>query len=708
MLDSADIATVRATRLLFDKIGRSDNQITLWVGAGASAWCGYPLWPDLAARFHSDFLRYESEYDGSDGLALLERDKFPELFQACRNASAHRFNELLSANFAPREPTPAYRGFVQAVSEIAPTCILTTNVDELLEKNITMAATISRWDLERAFRLLKSGESFICKLHGSISDLASTVFTCDDYEQLLADSHYLQLLEKVLASTSVIFIGYGIQDDHVLSVLRRNHDVAALFGDGPHFAVLPREPAELPSSVKVVRYTPEPHKDHRSSISVIEELKYLRTHQIDRTLPSAQVPEESQKTRSAHFLFDILPPGTWNTSLTIGLKSESGMETQAIIGTGFSDAELPDNRSTAMHDLVVGLLCFDQVVAPVQALGRLHSLIGSERFWSLLRDDVLALVNWSEQAGVIFPSADSIASGDLASLAVHNPDFTRKSVGQAIRDQLKAAPGKEEAAERLFSELEPKIRELSHSEEGSIPELVRGLLLRPSIREILGISGGTPLNSFGRWQVFPVLRLASVVKIGAACRILGLGSAKLDFGTSRLAGPAFSSVCGREWTDDTASYVICGRFAADIGRVFLQDPSLFDAVLAFRDTQPGVSLRAEVLSCLAASEGSEVNVAVNSALSAGVPQRVLQAARDQFVGLLVSEQVADTPPPAIWNDKRYAEDSLVRWRRASRKILENCCHEAGIGQYDPCPCKSGEKLKFCCEEALRTSPGGAT
>lgn len=701
MLDTSDIATVRAARLLFDQVGRSGNSFALWVGAGASSWCGYPLWPELADKFHSDFLRYETEYDGSRGLALLEAESFPELFQACRDINVHRYNGLLSSSFAPQELTPVYRRFIKAVGQIAPTCVLTTNVDELLEKNLPAAATVGRRDIERADHLLKKGDFFVCKLHGSVSDLQSTVFTTEDYDNLLGEPNYIAFLERILTNTSVIFIGYGMQDDHVVSTLRRSHDVANMFGDGPHFAVLPSEPAALPSSVRVVRYTPEPHKDHRSSISVVEELRFLRTQQLD-PLPSPDNDAEApRQNRSAHLLFHIHPPGTWSTSSTLELKNQAGVETQCIIGTGFSDSELPDNRSTAMHDLIVGLLCFDQVVAPVQAVGRLHDMIGSDRFWALIREDILTLVNWTHQEGIIFPSADSLASGDLGSLTVHSSDFTKKSVGQVIRSQLGPTPGKEEAAERLFAELEPKIRELSHSEEGDIPKLVRGLLLRPSIREILGVSGGTPLNSFARWQLYPVLRLASVAKIGAACRILGLASAKLDFGTSRLAGPAFASDTGSEWTDDTASYVVCGRFAADLGQVVLQEPSFLDAVRAFRDTQRGVSLRDEVHSRLAASEGAEVDVAVNSALRAGIPKAALQAARDQFVNLLVSKPIPGNSPPAIWNDKRYAEDAIARWRQQSRRILDDCCRRAGIRPYDPCPCGSGEKLKFCCDEALQ-------
>jgi len=353
-----------------------------------------------------------------------------------------------------------------------------------------------------------------------------------------------------------------------------------------------------------------------------------------------------------------------------------------------------------MHDLLVGLLCFDQVIAPIQALGRLHSLVGSDRFWALVREDIVTFINWSQQEGIIFPSSDSITSGDLGSLSVYNADKTKKSIGAAIRDQLKPTSGREKEAEQLFAILEPKIQNLSDAPNESIPKIVRGLLLRPSIRGMLGISGGTPLNSIARWQVYPVLRLASVVRIGAACRNLHIGSAKLDFGASNLAGPAFASVAGIEWTDDSASYVICGRFNADLGQIVFQDPSLIDAVIAFRDTESGIALRQEVLGNLATSNGAEVNVAVNSALSASIPSKALQAARDQFVGLFMQEQALQTPTAAIWNDERYADMSIIKWKQASRKILEDICRNAGIGPYDPCPCGSGEKLKFCCDEAL--------
>jgi len=273
MLDAADIKTVCATRLLFEKIGSEDRRVALWIGAGASSWCGYSGWAELASRFHTEFQRYEPDYNADLSQRLIDDANLPELFQVCKNASVTRYYDLLSSNFSPRKPTPVYARFIQAVSELSPAYILTTNVDELLEKNLPTYAAINRMDIERCTHLLDKKEPFVCKLHGSMDNIRSAVFTSDDYANLIADSSYLSFLERLMTCSTVIFVGYGLQDEYLVSLLHKNHKLAALFGDGPHFALLTNEPTHLPSSVKVIRYIPEPHKDHRSSITVIEELK---------------------------------------------------------------------------------------------------------------------------------------------------------------------------------------------------------------------------------------------------------------------------------------------------------------------------------------------------------------------------------------------------------------------------------------------------
>lgn len=703
MLDSNDLATIRAVRLLFDEVARGPaaKPLVLWVGAGCSSWCGYPRWGELAEGLHSAFARYEPEYNRNLGLELLKAERFPEVFQTCRDTSSRRFYELLSAELFSREPTPVYHRFAVALRAIEPIQIVTTNVDELLEKCLPAATTVGRRDLERAVHLLHTGVPFVCKIHGSVSDLRSTVFAQQDYMSLSNDTTFRTLLARLLSVSSMIFIGYSLQDDYLLTMLQEKQELAVLFGDGPHFAILPHGQTALPPSVRIIRYVPEPHKDHRSSISVIEELVYLRGQEgaiqsVDR---AAQGPPRA--ACSTHLLSHFLPPGTWRTSETVEIQGEDGLKKQVIIGTGFTNEELSTYRSTAIHDLIVGLLCFDQVLVPVQAIGSTHRLLGSERFWALVQDNALSFISCDNQECIVFPDAKAVASGDLGSFSTANPDRTERTIGQLVRQQIQAAPGKASVAEQLFSDLERKIHKIAASEEDSIPAIVRGLLLRPTIRALLGVSGGTPLHSIARWQVYPTLRLAGAVRIGAICRLLQIRSAKLDFGFAKLAGPAFAASTGTEWTDDAASYVLCGRFAADLGELVVRNPSILDAVRGLRDSSAGESLRREVASRLAASEGAEATVAINSALMAGIPSGVLQRARDHFVGLFVATAGGGQAQPALWNDRR-AEDAIAGWRRVSRKLLYNHCYQARVGAYDPCPCGSGEQLRFCCDEALRS------
>ncbi len=422
MLDSKDPETFRAMRQLIDNVKSKKQPVQFWIGAGASSWCGYPRWQELADQIHSDFVRYETSYDSKKGLELLGKSDYPELFQFCRDVNSQRFYSILAGKFANHDVTPVYQRFASAIGAIEQVRVLTTNIDDLIERCLPTISQVGMNDLERAKVLSDSGKGYICKLHGSVSNLRSTIFTRDDYNKLLENDSYLIQLERLLANTSTIFLGYSLQDAYILSLIKRNHNLAKLLGDGPHFAILSDKPKSFPPNIRVIKYIPEPNKDHRSAISVIEEVKF---HHKKNALPKSQsdVGKQKPKLRSAHLLSHIFPPGTWVSSQTADIISSAGDKRQLIVGTGFTNAELPDNRSTAMHDIIVGLLCFDNIIAPIEALGRVHDLLGCDRFWSLVHDDVLTFINWTDQEGIIFPSKDALGSGDIGSIIRDKPKY---------------------------------------------------------------------------------------------------------------------------------------------------------------------------------------------------------------------------------------------------------------------------------------------
>jgi hypothetical protein len=679
---------------------RATRPWLFWIGAGPSRWCGYPGWGDFADSLHSEYSRSFPSYNKAKAAALLAEANYPAIFQFCQDTHIQTYFKRLSETFEVRHPNGVYDRFIRTLSSFEPVRIITTNIDEMLEKHLPHAATIGRRDLERANDLLTTKTSFVCKVHGTVSDIESAVFSSSDYDRLLSFPGWLKNLGRLLAQTSVVFTGYGLRDEYLLGLLANNCDIKRLFGDGPHFAVVPSEfSVRLPASVRLIRYEGRLQTDHRTAISVIEELHSEIIANKPFVHKQSEQSEHDRPLRSAHLLFDVSIPGTWQSSLTAEALSNDGKKLEIIIGPGFINAELGEQQATAMHDLVVGLLCFDTVVFSIGIISKVHDLVGGERFWRLSNQGAFEFINWTHQPALIYPDPGAVTGGTIGSILIYGPDMKVKGTADAIRRQLKPVPGREVIAEQQLDNLEKKTRTITDEEEASIPATVRSILLRPSVRRLLGMSEGTPVTSIPRWQTFPVLRLAQVARIGAACRVMGIPSAKLDFGTSALAAPVFASTPGKEWADDVASYVICGVFAAELGARVLSNPSILDSVLAFRETAQGRSLRSEILSYLSASEGAEVPVAVNSALSATIPPDILQTARDEFIRLSTPQGAATISKVVLWTDKR-AEDAISAWRNRSKATLEQYLKKLGTGQYDFCPCGSGEKLKFCCAKAL--------
>lgn len=695
MLDGNDTNTFYSIRLLYDSILLRRKPVLFWVGAGASAWCGFPLWKELADSMHSQFSRYELTYAKRVALQYLHSKEFPEFFKLCRETNEQRYQTVLASNLKPRPVTAVYHRFLESIGSIMPLFIVTTNGDESLENNLSGITVVQRSDLERCVDLFQQKQSFVCKLHGSVSAIGSLVFTADDYAGLIRDARYLGLVNHIFAEAIVVFVGYGLGDQYVVDLLARSADLKKLFGDGPHFAILSEARENIPESVKQIRYIPTPHKDHRSAIQIVDEArKVLGTTDV---FPPRPIDVKPENLVSGHLLSDVFPPGTWSTSQTAQLTGSDGIS-EFIQGNGVTSDELPVTESTAMHDLLVGLVCFDKVFAPITSLRRIHSLLGGELFEELIRSDSFIFLDWGWQLGIHYKSIGAPTGGDLihASIAVDRAIAIRRMITTSLR----AIPGREEEAEALFNLIQAKTQIIDQSVEPDIPGIVRGLLLRPSIRKVLGMSGGIIPTSIPRWMTYPVLRLGNLVKVGIACQLLGLASTKLEFGAAKLAGPAFAAATPREWADSMAGYVLTGRFDTDVGKVVVEDPTILRTVIKFRDTQAAVNLRREILQQLSVSAGSDIITSVNAGLRSIIPLSVLESARDQLSGLLIRRTPIHRITPALWNNVSFDERALSLWRRRSRQELKLCCDKNRITKYDLCPCESGEKFNQCCGECL--------
>lgn len=699
---SADKETYEALNAL-SRARRGERPLVVWIGAGASLWAGYPSWQDVAEQMHSTFSRQESGYDKQTASELLNGGRYPDAFEKMRCANEQLYLRSLSAEFGPKPITAVYERLLDDLRQISPLHILTTNVDEMLERHLPPARLVQQSDIELLPQLVQARTDFICKLHGTASSAASMVFAQSDYTRLLEQPSYKESLSFILGNTTVFFLGYGLRDDYVLDGLRESMIDHPVFGSGPHFLVTGSDSRVLPSIVRRIRYKAK-ESDHRSALLALETICGEST--IAPSNHGSQLQSKSQPSETLYFIADLVPPVKWRTSQTIPLTDRDGSaQGQMIIGEGYVQGEVLSEDCTSLHDIVVGLICFDLVCISVDQLTIAHELLGSEAFWLLVNAEVIRVVIPPPEAAVLFATASDLV-GDLGQFAhgsfkTTSDTFIEMPVPERIRKMLKPASGKEQEAERLFTSLESYVIDAREKGADVLADRTRGALVHPSIRSLLGVSEGTPLASIPRWVAYPVLRLGGVIRKGVICERIRASATRMILGSEKLAGAAFCASAGIEWADGAASYALSGRFDSDLGKVIKREPSLLPKILAFRESSSGVSFRKEIRDHLATNDGAQIATAINGGLRQALPLSVLQQARDQLSGLFIPKEQSTSLVRAVLGDLRNADARISRWRQRSLSMLQETTKKLGLGPYSPCPCGSGEKLKFCCYAALQ-------
>jgi hypothetical protein len=700
MLNGDDKKTFYALRILRDVVDKKERPIIIWIGAGASRWCGYPTWKETAQQFLKNFRRYEHSFDKHKAEALFREEKFPELFELFKCTGPHRYKREMVSTFGARTTTPVYTRFLNEVRAISPIKIITTNIDETLEHNLT-ANSVQRSDLEQCLNLLGPDQTFIAKIHGSISSLESSIFTSTEYSELLANPGYLKTLQFLFAQATVVFVGYSLRDKYVLDLFAGASGFKPLFGDGPHFLVCTDEFQDLPESVQTIRYTLDPYADHRSAITVLDIIRVVRNGGHVWFSPENESPVQMQELKSSYYISDIVPPGVWATTMSLELSRPDGLRPRdAILGQGFDDSELPDKTPVAMHDITVGLISFDQIYIPLGCAGRLHQLIGPSLFSDLVNSKTVCFVYFEREPMVIFRSIDDVQGGDLGEVHKSTEEGKPLTIDDQMRGMFKAIPGHETEIEQLFVSIRAATITFDHT-RFHIPNLTRGALLHPSVQRLLGLSDAVVPSSFPRWARFPVLRLAHTIQSGCACQSFAIPATKISFGSEILVGAAFAVSAARDWADTVSSYVLTSRFNTDLGHYIQSNPKVLEAILKFRDTQEGFNLRKEILAELATNSGGDFVASVNAGLKRFLPTQVMEAAHDQLSSLLFKNQPESAVIPAVWTNTRNSDLIAKLWRKRCRKELEDYCRKWGFRDASACPCGSGEKLRLCCALALR-------
>lgn len=212
------------------------GRLIVFVGAGVSVGAGLPSWKDLALR-----LRERVAASGAGGAVLNEMDAYIRDNQLLDAISAAK--QALDFEFE-REVREALDDKGRAVPAVAKAiaglqdhlwAVLTTNLDRFIERAFEGA-----WhDLTSPPSILARENQYILKMHGTLRDASTWVFTRNQYDEIMFASPLLQDTFLALYLTHpILFVGFGLNDDNIERTLGR---VRALGKGQPpaHYALFP-------------------------------------------------------------------------------------------------------------------------------------------------------------------------------------------------------------------------------------------------------------------------------------------------------------------------------------------------------------------------------------------------------------------------------------------------------------------------------------
>jgi hypothetical protein len=704
MLNADDRDTVIALRQLKSVTMAGAKPLVFWIGAGASRWLGYLGWKDFALQLRRTFFQTVGAFDNEDAQKFLNTENFPALFQMCRDLDSALYYRLITDAFRPRPTTDSYRKFVDLLVPLSPTFIVTTNVEESLESRIPEHVIVQKSDLTRCIDLLQSRTPFVAKLHGSTSSVQTTVFASRDYDSIIGDNSYLQTLKYIFASCTVIFLGYGVRDRYVIKLLHEDASERDLFGAGPHFVVT-NDTLPVPS-LRRIRYLIKLQPDHTAALNILDYIAQSRTNTVIIREPDLEGPKCAivgdltvPLGKTAYYISDLIPPGTWQTSEEITAKrSTGGDDIEASFGLGFTNDEVLSTVSPALHDLTVGLVCFDYVYLPFSAITRVAALIGQQLFEELVKIDVVRFIHYESKTGVMFRKGEVM--GSLVNVIGGSDKGPQPlPLSDLIRRTLNPVSGREREAEDLFQKLEQRTAVFRREVEIDLPSVVRSSLVMPTISKLLGIGDAILPSQVPRWLRYPYLRLGHLVKTAVLCKEYGIQAAKLPFGGVQLTTATFGIQPLELSADHLASYALSGSFNSDLGAFLEQDMSVLTRIIRFRTSAEGEAFRRETGQVLQVQSGAQFNASVNAGLSRTIPPTILQRARNRML-MLMTERADIVRVPAVWAGSVESDASTRYWRKKSKRLLLEMCAARRIGRNDPCICGSGEKLRLCCLSPL--------
>lgn len=217
------------------------ERVVFFVGAGVSRALGYPTWRellDLLIDYGSDIGRLSADQAVS-ARSLVSAGNYLLAGQILRDLLARRLDDRLEEIFS--EGKRSNRGLYDFIVRIPAAGFLTTNYDSALEDSFAAmhgsALRLVSSDGHELVTPAGGARPFLWKIHGDAAR-RTAVISSVDYERILANGSLMRNLYSLLSNSIVVYLGYGMNDGDLLTILEQLVVDRRGFGP-PHFAFMP-------------------------------------------------------------------------------------------------------------------------------------------------------------------------------------------------------------------------------------------------------------------------------------------------------------------------------------------------------------------------------------------------------------------------------------------------------------------------------------
>ena len=260
---------------LLSDFRRDPDQFVFFVGAGLSLDV-FPSWSQLldSMILFAFEDRKLSEEERNECRNLIETGDYGDVADICKNKMGEQsFFQFIRSTFETGSTDGKGLKAYKKLLELKPKILVTTNFDcvpELILNSVqssstaykqipTLYETYTNLNISDAIAAVNKGKSVIFKMHGTVLDAKSIVFTERDFNRLIHSNTALrQFLTSILTMKTVIFLGFSFKDPHVNSLLTFLAEIYK--NSSQHYALLPdlsplrRSHIEEKFSLKVITY----------------------------------------------------------------------------------------------------------------------------------------------------------------------------------------------------------------------------------------------------------------------------------------------------------------------------------------------------------------------------------------------------------------------------------------------------------------------